>query len=159
MYPLSQITSVCIWDMAVRSGMAGPTRSCLILLRSSIGCFWSLVCSISCFIRSPGRVPPSFCGLHFTRDPDYNVRASNIDIYKLVHFNDSLQSVQTGFRVMLFNNQANRDVRNGQRSEETVINQSTGSDQRHTGTFNAQGSQILRYSCPLLGHISSITSK
>jgi hypothetical protein len=39
-------------------------RSCLILLWTSIGCFWSLVCSISCVIRSPGR----------------DVRASNIDI-------------------------------------------------------------------------------
>jgi hypothetical protein len=50
--------------------MAGPTRSCLIMLWPSIGCFWSLVCSISCVIRSPGRVPPSFCGLHFTRVVD-----------------------------------------------------------------------------------------
>lgn len=36
-------------------------------------------------------------------------------------------------------------IQNGQRSEETVINQRTGSDQRHTGTFNAQGSQISEF--------------
>jgi hypothetical protein len=61
------LPSVCIWNMAVRSGMAIPTRSCLILLWPYVGCIWSLVCSISCVIRSPGRVPPSFCGLQFMR--------------------------------------------------------------------------------------------
>ena len=64
------LPSVCIWNMAVRSGMAIPTRSCLILLWPYVGCFWSLVCSISCVIRSPGRVPPSFCGLQFMRVVD-----------------------------------------------------------------------------------------
>jgi hypothetical protein len=58
------LPSICIWEMAVRSLMAGPTRSCFILLWPSIGYFWSLVCSISCVIRSPGGggVPPSFAG-------------------------------------------------------------------------------------------------
>jgi hypothetical protein len=64
------LPSFCIWDMAVRNVMAGPTGSWLILLWTSIGCFWSLVCSISCAIRSPGRVPPSFCRLHFLRVVD-----------------------------------------------------------------------------------------
>ena len=36
-------------------------------------------------------------------------------------------------------------IQNGQRSEETLINQRTGSAQRHTGTFNAQGSQISEF--------------
>jgi hypothetical protein len=40
--------------MTVRNGMAGPTGSCLILLWTSIGCFWSLVCSISCVTLSLG---------------------------------------------------------------------------------------------------------
>ena len=36
-------------------------------------------------------------------------------------------------------------IQNGQRSEETLINQRTGSAQRLTGTFNAQGSQISEF--------------
>ena len=36
-------------------------------------------------------------------------------------------------------------IQNGQRSEETVINQCTGSDQRHTGTLNDQDSQISEF--------------
>ena len=36
-------------------------------------------------------------------------------------------------------------IQNCQRSEETVINQRTGSNERHTGMFNAQGSQILEF--------------
>jgi hypothetical protein len=43
-------------------------------------------------------------------------------------------------------------IQNGQRSEETVINQRTGSDQRHRGTFNAQGSHQLVYLCLTPSH-------
>jgi hypothetical protein len=64
---------------------------------------------------------------------------------KLVHFNDILQSAQTSFRVMLLNNQAKRNVRKPHQAtvrfpsrmvnvQRKLINQCTGSDQRHTGT-------------------------
>jgi hypothetical protein len=89
-------------------------------------------------------------------DPDYNVRASNIDIYKLVHYNDSLQSAdqfqshapqQSGQQRCEESTPSHSavSIQIGQHSEETVINQRTGSDQIHTGTFNAQGSQISEF--------------
>ena len=57
---------------------------------------------------------------------------------------------------MLLNNQANRDVRNPHQAtarfpsrmvnvQRRLINQRTGSDQRHMGTHNAQGSQISEF--------------